>query len=295
MFRSGYVAILGLPNVGKSTLLNAILGEKLAIVSAKPQTTRHKIVGILNLAHAQILLLDTPGIHSSTKLLNEAMVQNALQALGDADVVLHLVFPDKRLDKHDFAIAEQAHQQKKPYLVLINRVDAVDKDRLLPKIQEIHETLKPEAIIPVSALKSDGLDAVVAEIEKRLPEGPAYFPTDIYTEHDMRFLASEIVREKAMQLLHQEIPYQLATAVEDFKDEPKLARISVTVFVEKDSQKPIVIGKGGATLKKIGELARLEIQKMVGKKVFLELFVKVQEGWTTDANRLKELGILKTD
>jgi len=295
MFRSGYVAILGLPNVGKSTLLNALLGEKLAIVSDKPQTTRHKILGILNLKAAQILLLDTPGIHSSAKLLNEAMVQNALQALGDADVVLHLVFPDKNLDRHDLAIAEQARQNGKPYLLLINRVDAVAKDRLLPRIQEIQERLKPDEIIPISALKADGLDRVVAEIEKRLPEGPAYFPTDIYTEHDMRFLASEIVREKAMQLLHQEIPYQLATAVEDFKDEPKLARIHVTIFVEKDSQKPIVIGKGGEMLKKIGQQAREEIQKMVGKKVFLELFVKVQEGWTTDANKLKELGIIKAE
>ncbi len=292
MFRSGYAAILGLPNVGKSTLLNALLGEKLAIISPKPQTTRHRILGIRSRKDSQILFLDTPGIHQSPKPLNEAMVQNALGALHEADVVLHLVFPKKILDPQDLALRQRVRETGKPYLVLINRIDETPKENLLPVIQELQSRLTPEEIIPISALKSDGLDLVLAAVTARLPEGPAYYPTDIYTEHDLRFLASEIVREKALNLLSQEIPYQLATQVEEFKEEKGLARIHVAIFVEKPSQKAIVIGAGGAMIKRIGQLAREELEPMVGKKVYLELFVKVQEGWTKDRNKLKDLGIL---
>ncbi|HKY64111.1 MAG TPA: GTPase Era [bacterium] len=292
MFHSGYIAIVGVPNVGKSTLLNALLGEKLSIVTDKPQTTRHRILGILNRPKAQLLFLDTPGIHSSAKLLNETIVDTALQAMGDADVVLHLVNPKPELNEADQKIAARAKDLGKPHLVVINKVDRVAKEALLPLIQKIQEEWSPQEIIPVSALQRDGLEIVVKAIVARLPEGPAYYPTDIYTEHDLRFLSAEIVREKAMDLLHQELPYSLATQTEAFDESGKIPHINVALIVEKDSQKGIVIGAKGAMIKRIGELARPDIEAMVGKKVFLELFVKVVDDWTKSQHRLRELGIL---
>lgn len=291
MFHCGYVSIVGQPNVGKSTLLNALLGEKLSIVTDKPQTTRHRILGILNRPDAQILFLDTPGIHESKKLLNEVMVEAALRTLGDADVILHLIFPRAAIAAQDLEIARRVKETEKPYFVLINKVDEVEKEKLLPIIQKVQEALGPEQIIPISALKSDGLDLLLNLLEEKLPEGVALYPKDQYTEHDTRFLCGEIVREKATELLHQEIPYALAAQVEDYKEEPGMDRIHVTLFVEKPSQKGIVIGAGGAMLKKIGQMARLDMEKMLGKKVFLELFVKVSENWTKDERRLRELGI----
>lgn len=293
MFHSGYVAIVGAPNVGKSTLLNALLGEKLSIVTDKPQTTRHRILGILNRKGAQILFLDTPGIHSSEKLLNEKIVETALQAMGDADVVLHLIPPKARFSDHDRQIARHAKDTGKPYLVLINKIDQVGKESLLPLIQKVQEELAPEEIVPISALKCDGLSRVVDLLVARLPEGPAYFPEDQYTEHDLRFLSAEIVREKVMQLLYQELPYSVATQVEEFKEDEDIPRIHVAIIVEKDSQKGIVIGNKGAMIKKIGQMARKDIEEMVGRQVYLELFVKVVENWSKSERRLKELGIIQ--
>lgn len=292
MFRSGYIAIVGIPNVGKSTLLNSLLGEKLSIVTDKPQTTRHRILGILNRPNAQLLFLDTPGIHSSSKLLNETIVDTALQAMGDADVVLHLVLPKSTLSEEDQKIAAKAKELGKPHLVIITKVDRVPKEALLPLIQKIQEEWGPQEIIPVSALQRDGLELIVKAIVARLPEGPAYYPTDIYTEHDLRFLSAEIVREKAMDLLHQELPYSLATQTEAFDESGKIPHINVALIVEKDSQKGIVIGAKGSMIKRIGELARPDIEAMVGKKVFLELFVKVVDDWSKSQHRLRELGIL---
>lgn len=293
MFHSGYVAIVGIPNVGKSTLLNALLGEKLSIVTDKPQTTRHRILGILNRKGAQILFLDTPGIHASDKLLNEKIVETALQAMGDADVILHLIPPKAKFSDEDRRIARHAKDTGKPYLVLINKIDQVGKESLLPLIQKVQEELAPEEIVPISALKNDGLARVVDLLVARLPEGPAYYPEDQYTEHDLRFLSAEIVREKVMQLLYQELPYSVATQVEEFKEEGDIPRIHVAIVVEKDSQKGIVIGNKGAMIKKIGQLARKDIEAMVGKQVYLELFVKVVENWTKSERRLKELGIIQ--
>lgn len=292
MFHSGYIAIVGVPNVGKSTLLNALLGEKLSIVTDKPQTTRHRILGILNRPKAQLLFLDTPGIHSSGKLLNETIVDTALQAMGDADVVLHLINPKSELSEEDRKIAARAKDLGKPHLVVINKVDRVAKEALLPLIQKVQEEWAPQEIIPVSALQQDGLEIIVKAIVARLPDGPAYYPTDIYTEHDLRFLSAEIVREKAMDLLHQELPYSLATQTEAFDESGKIPHINVALIVEKDSQKGIVIGNKGAMIKRIGELARPDIEAMVGKKVFLELFVKVVDDWSKSQHRLRELGIL---
>jgi len=292
MLKSGYVAILGVPNVGKSTLLNALLEEKLSIVTDKPQTTRHRILGILNRPNSQILFLDTPGIHASTKLINEIYVKTALATLDDADIVLHLVPPRLPVSKEDLEIAAKVQESKKEYLVLINKIDEVDKEKLLPLIQSIDENLKPEEVLPISAKTSDGLKKLISIIEESLPEGPAYYPRDEYTNHDLRFLTGEIVREKAMKFLHQELPYALATQVEDYQDEAKIARIKVAIYVEKDSQKGIVIGAKGSMLKNIGQRAREDIEALVGKKVYLELFVKVVDNWTKDERHLKDFGLL---
>lgn len=292
MFQSGYVAIVGVPNVGKSTLLNALLGEKLSIVTDKPQTTRHRILGILNRPNAQLLFLDTPGIHKAEKLLNETIVETAFQAMGDADIVLHLVSPKPTLSDWDRKIAARAKEMGKPHIVAINKVDLVAKEALLPLIQMIQDEWSPDEIIPISAQNRDGLEVIVKALVSRLPEGPAYYPTDIYTEHDLRFLSAEIVREKAMDLLYQELPYSLATQTEAFDETGKIPHINVALIVEKDSQKGIVIGNKGAMIKRIGELARPEIEAMVGQKVYLELFVKVVDDWSKSQHRLRELGIL---
>ncbi len=290
-FHSGYVTILGVPNVGKSTLINALIGEKISIVTNKPQTTRHRILGIMNRPGAQVLFLDTPGIHQPGKLLNEKIVETALRTVEDADVVLHLIFPKKNLSTLDREIAAKVQNTRKPYLVLINKIDETSKDQILPVIDAVQNELKPAEIIPISALTGDGVSRVIEAIIPHLPEGPAYYPKDVYTEHDLRFLTAEIVREKAMHLLQQELPYSLTTQVEAFHEEEKLDRIHVSIIVEKASQKGIVIGAKGSMIKKIGELARKEIQTLVGKKVYLELFVKVVDNWTKKEQKLKEFGI----
>ena len=291
MFLSGYVAIVGVPNAGKSTLLNALVGEKVAIVTAKPQTTRHRIVGILNRSESQILFLDTPGIHSTRTLINETMVQTALKALPDADVILHVVEPQKPLSAEDQEIARRLAALGKPHWVLINKIDAFPKESLLPRMAEVEEAWHPEAIIPISALSGEGVDRLIQMIENRLPEGPPYYPTDQYTDQNMRFLAAEIVREKAMFYLHQEIPYGLTAQTAQYQEEPKLVRIHVDIIVEKTSHKGMVIGRGGSMMKKIGAAARQELETILEKKVYLELFVKVVEGWTQYPHRLQEYGI----
>jgi GTP-binding protein Era len=291
MFRSGYVAVVGLPNVGKSTLVNKLLGEKLSIVTDKPQTTRHRIRGILSRPAAQIILLDTPGFHHSAKPLNERIVEAALHSLADADLVLHMIFPRQNLSPEDREIAERIKAAHKTYFVLINRVDEVSKESLLPLIEQVQKNWSPDEIIPIAALDGSGLEKLLPLIEAALPEGPAFYPSDLYTDHDVRFLCAELIREKAMELLHQEIPYSLVTQIESFKEEDELIRIHAAIVIEKDSQKGIIIGAGGKMIKKIGSLARQDMEKMLGKKVYLELFVKVVEGWTKDLKRLKEFGI----
>lgn len=291
MFRSGYVAVVGVPNVGKSTLLNKIIGEKVSIVTRKPQTTRHAIVGILNQPESQILFLDTPGFHESDNLLNERMLKAALGSLEDADLICHLIFPRIPLREIDQKIARRARELQKPYLVVINQIDTVTKETLLPIMEIIHSEWKPQDIIPLSALQGDGIDRLVSWIQAHLPEGPAYFPKDQYTNQTTRFLCAEIVREKAMKWLHQEIPYGLITQVEKFEEGENQAHIHVAIVVERESHKGIVIGKGGQMIKKIGTLAREDIEALLGKKVFLELFVKVVKGWTKDPEKLDEFGI----
>lgn len=290
-FRTGYVALVGLPNVGKSTLLNRLLGEKLSIVTKRPQTTRHRILGILNQSHAQIIFLDTPGIHDSKKLLNQTMVEAALTALHEADVVVHLVFPEFGLSEEDEQLSQEIKKQGKGYLVAINQVDRIHKETLLPLIKKISETWQPEAIFPLSAKTGEGCESLLQALAKYLPVSEALYDRELYTEHPVRFLCEEVVREKATDLLHQEIPYGLTTQVEKFSEEEKRVHIHMQLIVERENHKAMVIGAKGQMIKKIGTLARQEIEALLGKKVFLELFVKVVPGWTKDEKRLREFGI----
>lgn len=292
MFRSGYVAIIGRPNVGKSTLLNAFLGQKLAVVTPKPQTTRHRILGIKNLADAQLLFLDTPGIHKPHKSLNAYMMDVARAALDDADLFLFLIEPSSHPSGEDREIFRTILLKKKPIVVAINKIDGANHKMLLPFTEQCVREFKPAVIVPISALTGKGITEIEAEIIKKLPEGPAYYPEDQITDQTERFLACEIIREKIMELTRQEIPYSVAVIVEAF-EEPKegkkaITRIRAAIICEKDSQKGILIGKGGQMLKRIGTLARQDLEEQLGTQVYLELFVRVEKEWTQDPKKVKE-------
>lgn len=288
-FKSGYIAILGKPNVGKSTLLNAILGEKLSIVSAKPQTTRQKFLGICNTSKGQLLFLDTPGLHKPHKALNELMVEEAESSVEEADVIYYVTEP-KKPDASDLEFFKLLQRKKLPCFLVINKVDQIEKGQILPLVNEWKEAFDWKEFFFVSALRDDGVQDLIEKTLDYMSEGPAYYPTDELTNRDMRYMVSELIREKLFELTHEEIPYSIAVVIDEYKEEPKLDRISATIYVEKDSQKPIVIGKGGSMLKKVGEQARKEIETLAGKKVFLTLFVKVVKDWTKSDFHLGELG-----
>ncbi len=291
MFKSGYIAIIGRPNVGKSTLLNKLLGQKVAAVSPKPQTTRHRILGVKHLPEAQLLFLDTPGIHKPHKSLNEQMMEMAQAAIHDADLFLFMV--ESALLETDREIYRQILSKKKPILLLINKVDKSGSLALIPFMEQCQSAFHPEAIIPISALSGAGCDIVETEILKRLPEGPAYFPEDQVTDQTERLIASEVVREKVMGLTQKEVPYSVTVQTETYEEPKKeggLTRIRAAIIVEKDSQKGILIGKGGQMIKKIGESARKDLEAQLGGKVFLELFVRVEKDWTKDPKKVRELG-----
>ncbi len=290
-FKSGFISIIGRPNVGKSTLLNALLGEKIAIISDKPQTTRNRILGIVNRPGAQLVFMDTPGIHKPIHKMNEVMVKTALTTYNEVDVILMLVEATERPGAGDKFIIETLAEVKTPVFLLINKVDLIEKQRLLPLMQE-YSALHPFAeIIPVSALRND-LGDLVASILKYLPQGPKYFPDDQLTDQPERFIVAELVREKIFELTKEEIPYSSAVVIEDMKEEPDITRIHAVIYVERDSQKGILIGKGGGMLKQIGTLARQDAEKLLGTKIFLKLWVKVKRDWREDERMLKNIGIL---
>ncbi|HSA58749.1 MAG TPA: GTPase Era [bacterium] len=293
MHKSGYIAIVGRPNVGKSTLLNALLGQKLAAVSPKPQMTRERILGIKTLPGAQLLFLDTPGFHKPHRSLNERMLEAAKDSLGEADVVLVLIDPRPSVSRDDAEILRTAKDKRKSLVVAINKIDTVDRRSLLPLMDSLLKDFGAEAVIPVSALSGSGLDRLEAEVVQRLPEGPVYFPEDQVTDRSERFLVTEIIREKVMDLLREEVPYSTAVVIESFQepaaaDRKKVTRIQAAIVVEKDSQKGIVIGKGGQMIKKIGEAARKELETLLEGPVYLELFVKVDTDWTKDPRKIEE-------
>jgi GTP-binding protein Era len=295
VFKSGFIGIIGRPNVGKSTLLNEVTGERIAITTHKPQTTRNRIMGIKNMGEpkpGQMAFIDTPGIHKAKTLMNRAMVEAATSAIGGVDMLLFLVEAAKAPNKDDLFIIESLKNSHHVIVLVINKIDLVEKKLLLPLIDSFSLLYPFSEIIPISALKKVGIERLIDEIWKLLPEGPRYFPEETMTDRTERFIAAEIIREKITLRLHQEIPYVTAVVVDAFReDESKnMLHISATINVEKDSQKGIIIGKGGAMLKEIGTKARLDMENFFATRVFLELFVRVAKDWTHDPKLLKEFG-----
>jgi len=295
VFKSGFIGIIGRPNVGKSTLINRVVGERIAITTHKPQTTRNRIMGIRNLAEpqsGQMIFLDTPGIHRATTLLNRAMVEAATGIFEKVDLLLLLAEAGPVPHPDDRFIIESLGDSPLPVILVINKIDLVDKRLLLPLI-DVFQSLHPfREILPLSALKNYGMDHLIGEIWKVLPEGPQYFPEEMMTDRSERFIAAEIIREKITLRTHKEIPYATAVVVDAFKeDEAKnIIRIAATIHVARESQKGIIIGKKGAMLKEIGTRARLELEKFFASKVFLELFVRVAKDWTHNPRMLQEFG-----
>lgn len=292
-FRSGYIAIIGRPNVGKSTLLNQILGEKVAIVSPKPQTTRNRVSGIRTTAASQIIFIDTPGIHQGHSLMNRRLMDTALHTLDDVDGVLWLLDAHGKIKQEEERIAETLRGVETPVLILLNKIDLVSKGKLLPLMERCAQLLPGKEIVPVSALKGEGLDIVLNIVEGWLPIGPQYFTEGEHTDQSERFLASEIVREKVFLLTREEIPYGVAVTIDEFteKEEKNLIVIAATIHTERDSHKGILIGKHGSMLKEFGKQAREELESLLGCRIFLELFVRVDPGWTQNPQALTEMGL----
>jgi GTPase len=292
-FRAGYIAIVGRPNVGKSTLLNRILGEKVAIVSPKPQTTRNRITGIRTTPGAQIVFLDTPGIHQGHSLMNRRMVDTALQTLDEVDGVIWLLDAQDKIKQEEERIAETLRGVETPVLILLNKIDLVSKGKLLPLMERCAQLLPGKEIVPVSALRGEGITLILDLVEKWLPKGTPFFTEGEYTDQSERFLASEIVREKVFLLTREEIPYGVAVTIDEFteKQEKNLIVIAATIHTERDSHKGILIGKRGAMLKEIGKQAREELETLLGCRIFLELFVRVDPDWTQNPYLLTEMGV----
>jgi GTP-binding protein Era len=290
--KSGFIGIVGRPNVGKSTLLNRLLGEKVSIVSPKPQTTRFRILGIKTVPQAQMVFIDTPGVHSGGSHFSRGLSRVAFQALSESDLILWMVEPSADLDEDDRSLLEEIKKAGRSTFLLINKVDLLPRQMLLPLISQFSLLASFAEIVPVSALKGENLNRLEELIIRYLPEGPPFFPAEQITDQPERLLSAEFIREKIFQQTHQEIPYAVAVSVDEFQEEKEqgLVVIHATIFVEKESQKGILIGKGGATLKRIGESARREIEALVGCKVYLRLWVKVKKAWRKDQEALKQLG-----
>lgn len=290
-FRSGFIAIIGRPNVGKSTLLNHFVGQKIAITSAKPQTTRNRILGILTRPDAQLLFLDTPGIHAAKSSLNRYMVEQARSACQDVDVVLWLVEADRDVDEQAL-MHEILDQVRTPIVLGINKVDLIAREKLLPMIDAYRRQRDYAAIVPLSALNGAGTDALLEVLLAQLPVGPKYFPEEQVTDLPERFIVAEIIREQILNRTREEVPYGVAVVVEQFQENPakNLVSIHAVINVERDSHKRIIVGKSGSTIRTLGTAARLEIERLLGVKVYLELFVKVQKNWTGSDRLMKEFG-----
>ncbi len=287
--RAGYVALIGRPNAGKSTLLNRLLGFELSRVNRKPQTTRHRILGILTEADYQIVFLDTPGFLDPRNKLQESMVQTVKRSASEADIVLVLADVTRSITK-TLKFFEK-NRLNQPCLLALTKTDLVRKDQLLPIIEAARKTELFSAIVPVSALKDEGVDVLLSEILRRLPEHPPYYPGDVLTDQPERFFVAEIIRENILRYFSQEIPYATHVEIEEFKERPgRKDYISAVILVEKKSQKQIVIGKSGMAIKKIGEMSRKEIEQFLGRPVFLNLFVKVMADWRQNERKLKEFG-----
>jgi GTP-binding protein Era len=291
-FKSGFVAIAGAPNVGKSTLLNRLLGEKISITSKKPQTTRNRILGILHRPNAQLVFIDTPGIHKPKSPLNIKIVDTALTVLGDVDLILLVVDTFGLLPQNEAILLRKLKGQKKPVVLALNKSDLIKKSQVIEMMENWSSKYSFETVIPISAKMGTRIEELTEFMEARLPEGPPFFPPESLTDMPERFFAAEMIREKIFRLTGQEIPFATAVTVEAFKvnKEKSLVNIDASIHVERESQKGIIIGKKGSKLKQIGEAAREEIEKMVDGKVFLKLFVRVQKNWSKDTKALRRFG-----
>jgi GTP-binding protein Era len=293
--KSGFVTILGRPNAGKSTLLNALVGEKLAIVTHKPQTTRNRIQGMLNLPakkgrpKAQVILVDTPGVHRPENRLDKKMMQEVREALEGSNLVLLITDITQKFGTGEQFVIDLAKRANTPVILLLNKIDLVDKRRLLPLIEQWSKLHEFSEIIPISARKQRGLEELLDAVVAALPEGPAYFPAGQLTDQPVRFLAAEIIREQVLIQTQQEIPYATTVLIDNYEEDKRLVRIAATIYCEREGQKGILIGKGGAMLKKIGSEARHQMERMIGTKIFLELFVKVRPGWRDSSDFVEGL------
>lgn len=292
-FKSGFISIIGRPNVGKSTFLNRVIGQKIAIMSDKPQTTRNKVQGVYTQHDSQMIFIDTPGIHKPKHKLGEFMLKTAKNTLREVDLIMFMVNAEQELGKGDEFIMELLEGTKTPVFLIINKIDQVHPDALVSIIEGYKERYDFAEIVPISALQGNNVDNLLVTIEKYLPEGPQYYPSDQVTDHPERFIISELIREKVLHLTREEIPHSIAVVIDKIKpDEEKenMIRVQATIMVERDSQKGIVIGKRGALLKEIGTRARKDIEMLLGSKVYLELWVKVQKDWRNKSTHLRDFG-----
>ena len=289
-FKSGFVSIIGRPNVGKSTLLNRLIGQKIAIISHKPQTTRNNVLGILSEENYQIVFTDTPGIHAPATKLGEFMVKSAQGAMQDADAVLFLVEPKDSIGKTEEKIMDDLRGKDIPVILVINKIDTIEKEKLFSIISKYTESFDFEAVIPISARHRDGIELLKEELLKYIPEGPMFYPEDMVTDQPERQITAELIREKLLYALDKEIPHGVAIEIFAMKEKKNLVEIEANIYCEKASHKAIIIGKGGEMLKNVGQSAREDIEKMVEKKVLLKLWVKVKDGWRNNNYLIKNFG-----
>ncbi|HJE19426.1 MAG TPA: GTPase Era [Aliicoccus persicus] len=291
-FKSGFISIIGRPNVGKSTFMNKVLGQKIAIMSDKPQTTRNKVQGVYTKDNAQMIFIDTPGIHKPKHELGEHMMKVARNTLRETEVILFLVNVAEEIGRGDEFIIDMLKNTSTPIILVLNKIDLVHPDQLIEQIDVYKDKLNFSDIVPISALQGNNIERLLEVIESHLPPGPMYYPADRVTDHPEHFIVSELIREKALHLTSQEIPHAIGVEVEKMKAENEGDKVHVqaTIFVERESQKGMVIGKGGKMLKEIGKLARVDIEHLLGSKVYLELWVKVQKDWRNKKNFIRGLG-----
>ncbi|WP_153123397.1 GTPase Era [Peribacillus tepidiphilus] len=291
-YKSGFISIIGRPNVGKSTFLNRVIGQKIAIMSDKPQTTRNKVQGVLTQNDAQMIFIDTPGIHKPKHKLGDFMMKVAINTLKEVDLILFMVNVEEGIGRGDEFIIEKLKTVKTPVFLVLNKIDQVHPDELLPLIEKYKERFDFQEIVPISALQGNNVETLLTQIKEILPEGPQYYPADQVTDHPERFIISELIREKALHLTREEVPHSIAVVIDSIKkmEESETIHVMATIVVERDSQKGIVIGKQGKMLKEIGQRARQDIEHLLGSKVFLELWVKVQKDWRNKLSQLRDYG-----
>ncbi|MCA1318901.1 GTPase Era [Bacillus tianshenii] len=291
-YKSGFVSIIGRPNVGKSTFLNRVIGQKIAIMSDKPQTTRNKIQGVYTQDDAQIVFIDTPGIHKPKHKLGDFMMKVAQNTLKEVDLILFMINAKEGLGRGDEFIIEKLKETSTPVYLVINKIDEVHPDELLPLMETYKSLFNFKEIVPISALQGNNVETLLEQIKQFLPEGPQYYPADQVTDHPERFIVSELIREKVLHLTREEVPHSIAVAIDSMKKRERgdIVDIQATIVVERDSQKGIVIGKQGKVLKEVGQKARMDIEALLGSKVFLELWVKVQKDWRNKQSQLRDFG-----